>query len=362
MNNILVGFILKNFFKSFIKVVLIIYCFGIILNLFEEIEFFKNTEVGIFLPVILASIFVPSMIIKLLPFIIFISSMWFMIKIRNNKDLLILKIHGYSNIRIFFILACTSFLIGWSVLFIVNPFTSSMVKYYESTKAKYARDIDHLVSFNKNGLWIKESLKNGERIITAKKTNNFILSDVTIFEFNKNYSINNKVFAKKADINSNDWILSDVTIFKPLNGLLEKQNSVNYKINSIYNYEKIISLFNNSDTMSFLDLITNHKKLINNGYNKEFLNQSLHSMLVLPFFLFLMTSLASILTMSTLQKSENFKLFIVGLVICILVYYLKDLSIALGKTDRIPLTLSIWTPIIALSLFTFIGVLQINEK
>ena len=87
MNNILVGFILKNFFKSFIKVVLIIYCFGIILNLFEEIEFLKNTEVGIFLPVILASIFVPSMIIKLLPFIIFISSMWFMIKIRNNNNI-----------------------------------------------------------------------------------------------------------------------------------------------------------------------------------------------------------------------------------------------------------------------------------
>ena len=90
-------------------------------------EFFKNTDVGIFLPVVLTSIFVPSMIIKLLPFIIFISSMWFMIKIRNNKDLLILKIHGYSNIKIFFILAITSFLIGWIILFVASPFTSSMV-------------------------------------------------------------------------------------------------------------------------------------------------------------------------------------------------------------------------------------------
>ena len=85
-------------------------------------------------------------------------------------------------------------------------------------------------------------------------------------------------------------------------------------------------------------------------------------MLVLPFFLFLMTSLAAILTMSALKKTENFKFIILGLVFCVMVYYLKDLSIALGKTDRIPLILSIWTPIIALSLFTFIGVLQINEK
>ena len=45
-----------------------------------------------------------------------------------------------------------------------------------------------------------------------------------------------------------------------------------------------------------------------------------------------------------------------------MIYYFKDLSLALGKTDRIPLILSIWTPIIVLSSLTFIGIIQINEK
>ena len=75
-----------------------------------------------------------------------------------------------------------------------------------------------------------------------------------------------------------------------------------------------------------------------------------------------MTALASILTMNTLKRSNNFKFMVVGLILTVLIYYLKDLSIALGQTDRIPLILSIWSPIIALSFFTFIGVLQINEK
>lgn len=102
--------------------------------------------------------------------------------------------------------------------------------------------------------------------------------------------------------------------------------------------------------------------MVKKGYNDEFLNQSLHSMLVFPFFLSLMTGIASILTMHVIRKSENFKFIIVGLVTCVIVYYLKDLSLALGKTGRIPITLSIWTPIITLSLFTFAGILQINEK
>ena len=102
--------------------------------------------------------------------------------------------------------------------------------------------------------------------------------------------------------------------------------------------------------------------MINKGYNKQFLEQTYHSMLALPFFLFLMTSIAAILTMHTLKKADNYKFIILGLIICVLIYYFKDLSLALGKTDRIPLILSIWSPIIALSLYTSVGVLQINEN
>ena len=75
-----------------------------------------------------------------------------------------------------------------------------------------------------------------------------------------------------------------------------------------------------------------------------------------------MTALASILTLNTLKKSDNFKFIIIKLICSVLIFYFKDLSLALGQTDRIPLVLSIWAPVLALSLFTFVGVLQINEK
>ena len=128
MNSIILNYLLKNFLKTFFIFILIFYCFGMILNLFEEIEFFKNINVGILTPLILTSIFIPSMIIKFLPFIIFLSSMWFLLRIRNNRDLVTLKVFGYSNLKIFFILAFTSFILGWLILIIANPITSSMSK------------------------------------------------------------------------------------------------------------------------------------------------------------------------------------------------------------------------------------------
>ena len=252
MSNIFFNYLLKNFLKTFLIFILIFYCFGVILNLFEEIEFFKNIEVSILTPLMLTSIFIPSMIIKILPFITFLSSMWFMLRIRNNKDLLTLKVFGFSNFKIFMILATTSFVLGWLVLILANPITSSMSKYYEKTKSNYSKDIDHLVTFNRNGLWIKENIENGNRIISAKKPDGFFLVDVTIFHLNKQSNLTEKIVSTKANIKENIWALENVTLLKNENGMFEEEKFDIYKINSIYNHEKINSLFKNFDTMSFL--------------------------------------------------------------------------------------------------------------
>jgi len=288
--------------------------------------------------------------------------MWFITKIKNNKDLLVLKVYGYSNLKIFFILATTSFLLGWLILIIANPITSSMVMYYEKAKSQYARDIDHLITFNKNGLWIKENVEQGERIITAEKPEMYDLINVSIFQFNKDYELTSKIFAKKVNISTKNWVMEDVIISSLKNENFIKNKVEKYLIESNYDYAKINTLFNNADTVSFIDLTLNKNKMAEIGYNETFLKENLHSMLSIPFFLFLMTALATVLAMVSLRRYEGFKFFIIGFLISVIIYYFKDFSLALGRTDRIPIVLAIWSPVLALSFFTFVGVLQINEK
>ncbi len=362
MNNIILRYLIDGFLKNFLKVILFFFCFGIILNLFEEIEFFKNLNVSIFVPLFLTILFIPSIIIQLLPFIIFVTSMKFVMDIRNNKDLLNIKVFGFSNLKIFFILALTSFFIGWVILLFINPITSSMSQYYDKTKSSYSKDIDHLVSFNKNGLWIKEKLNDGQRIISAERGKEKELQNLIIYNFDKNYTLKEKIFSSSANIEKNEWLLNDVLLLKIKEQEIKKIKLENMTIDSKYTLEKIINLFKNFDTISFVDLIVNYNQLLDKGYNKIFLNQSLHAMLSMPFFLFIMTALACILIMNTLKKANKTKIIIFGIFSCVMIYYLKDLSIALGQTNRIPITLAYWIPIIIIGLFSFVGILQINEK
>ena len=362
MNKIILNYIIKNFLKSFFIIMIVFFCFGIILNLFEEIEFFKSLDVNFFTPLVLTSMIVPGIIIQSLPFIIFISSMWFMLKIRNNKDLLILKVYGYSNLKIFFILATTSFVLGWLVLVLMSPITSSLTKFYEKTKSNYSKETNHLISFNKNGIWIKESLNNTQRIISADKLDNYDLINVTIFHLDNEYQLIEKISSERINIKDFDWEIDQARIFKFEDNIFKSKEITNLKIKSVYNYDKITNLFKNFETISFLDLTLRYNKLISNGYNNLFLKQTLNTHLSLPFLLFLMTGIAAILTMHTLKDSNNLTYIILGLIVVVVVFYFKDLSLALGKTARISMTLSIWAPVIILSFFSFIGILQINEK
>jgi len=188
------------------------------------------------------------------------------------------------------------------------------------------------------------------------------LINVTIFQFNNDYELTSKIFAKKVNIRTKNWVLEDVTISSLKNENFIKNKVEKYLIESNYDYAKINTLFNNADTVSFIDLTLNKNKMAEIGYNETFLKENLHSMLSIPFFLFLMTALATVLAMVSLRRYEGFKFFIIGFLISVIIYYFKDFSLALGRTDRIPIVLAIWSPVLALSFFTFVGVLQINEK
>ena len=66
-------YLAKELIKIIFNISLIFFCLGIIMNLFEEINFFKDIDVGIYLPMTLSLLYVPSLLYNMFPFIIFLS-------------------------------------------------------------------------------------------------------------------------------------------------------------------------------------------------------------------------------------------------------------------------------------------------
>ena len=153
-------YLAKEFTKTVVNVTLTFFCLGFIVNLFEEINFFKDIDVGIYLPIIMSILFVPSLLYNMFPFIILLSGIWFFLKIKKSDEVTAMKVSGMSNFSIIIIPGLLSILLGIFIITSINPITSVLVKKYETIKGNYERDLDYLAAITENGIWIKEkSLK-----------------------------------------------------------------------------------------------------------------------------------------------------------------------------------------------------------
>ena len=362
MNNFVLNkYLVSEFFKSFFNVILIFCCLGLILNLFEEINYFKNYDVGIGLPIVLSLMIIPSIVINMLPFILFLSSMWAFIKLKNNRDILSLKTFGLSNINFLILFCFSAIFIGIVTLFAFTPMTSVVVKYYEDIKGKYDIDKSHLASINTNGIWIREKSKDNINIIKSQRLEGELLMNVSIYKFDKRNSLTKRIEGLKADISGNPWIIQEGFEIDYVNEGKKKEFQA-LEFPSTFSKDKLNSIYSNLDTISFYNLIKNMDQLINKGYNPKLLKEKKHFYLSLPFFLVLMVCLAGIFTLNSNDTRQNTYYLLLSIIACVIIFYFKNFSTALGATERIPLLLSVWSPIIILSLFCSVGIIQINEK
>ena len=186
--------------------------------------------------------------------------------------------------------------------------------------------------------------------------------DVSINIISEDILIKKRIEAEKANIFLNNWDIKNLKIFNfDKTGNVEIENKDHIEFISFYNVEKLNSLFKNLDTISFIELLTKSENLIIRGYEKKVRQKRSLFSLILYFFLALMTLLAAIFTINN-RNSNNINYLMIAVLTCAVIYYMKDLSVALGKSDRISPEISVWIPIIIISLINSIGLLQINEK
>ena len=344
--------------KSFLNVFMIMISLVFILNILKEIEFFSTKEANSFYPIYLSIMNSPSIIFEMFPFIFLIATQFFFLKLFNNDEINIFKYSGLKNIKIINILSLISFFIGILTITVFYSLSSNLQHYYLQVKNQFSKDKLYLAVINKNGLWIKDIVDGQTNIINSSKIDNNFLTNTFITTFDKEFNLIRSVKSNKIDIKDNEWLIYDATIFK--NNISQKSELVKFRSN--FNQERIESLFSNLSSLSLLkllDLRQNYKSL---NYSTVDVDMQIYKVATYPLLLVIMTILSSIIMLYT--KKSNSKVFkiIIGLFFSVVIYYINNFFNVMGSTEKLPLLVSIWTPIIFLVLINLIMLININEK
>ena len=352
-------YLIKKYLIKIFLVSSIFFALVLITNLIEEINFLKEENNQFYLPVWLTLLNSPSLLYEIFPFIILISTQIFFIDIIESKELFILKNLGLNNVKILQFLLIVTFGFSLFIVVIFYNFSSILKNQYLLIKNSFSGDNKYLAVVTENGLWIRDVLDNKTVIINADKISGPLLLNASITEFNSNYRIQNNFISKKIDVSKKNWIMYDTIISDEKNNST-KINKMTYLSN--FNLEKINSLFSDLSSLTFFELVKLKKdyKLI--GYSTNDINIQLQKIYSFPFLLSIMSVISCILMMNIKYQKNIILHIFIGIFLSVLIYYISHFSSLLGSNNKLPITLSVWFPVLILSIISSLGIIRINEK
>jgi lipopolysaccharide export system permease protein len=336
----------------------------LLINLLDEFNFFKSKKDLKFIFFIIFTILkVPNVLINLFPFIVLFGGIVFYLKIYNHNEVISLRVMGYSNIQIILIPALTSFVIGYIIVFLIAPFSSSMLKYYEQLRSEY-NDTKNLVFVNETGIWILDKNEKEKNIIRIEKINKDFLTanKITIYNYDISNNFIKRIDADEGIIKDKNWQLKKIHIITA-NKRNNKENYLdNFSYASNININELQNVYKNTETTSLLDINKEMLILEEKGYSTIDLRIRYQKLISFPIYLLAMSILSGLMIINLGKTSNYLKYGTYGVLISIIIYFLNDLSITIAKSGIISVDFSVWIPIFLIILINLVGITQVNAK
>ena len=353
-----IKFLINLFNISIFKIFIIFFIIVLITNILEQIEFFKDMDVSFAYLVFLSLLNTPSIVFEILPFIFLLSTQVFFIELINKNELEIFKYTGLNNIKIIKILGAYSFILGLIFIIFFYNISSVLKNSFLLIKNNYSEDNKYLAVITGNGLWIKDEINDNINIINADKVDNEFLLDVSITTFDKDFNIVEILQSKKVDITTKRWKIFYPTILKD-----NSQSILNELIlESNFDLKKINGLFSNLSSLTMIDLINLRESYKSLNYSVVEINSHLLKIFSYPLYLTLITIFSAIIMFNIGFRKNTFFKVTLGIFLSVVIYYINYFLGILGTNETIPVILSIFFPLIILSIINFISIIKLNEK
>jgi lipopolysaccharide export system permease protein len=357
-------YIINEYIKSLFVVIAVMLSIVLLINLLDEFNFFKSKKDLKFIFFIIFTILkIPNVLINLFPFIVLFGGIVFYLKIYNHNEVISLRVMGYSNMQIILIPALTSFIIGYIIVFLIVPFSSSMLRYYEDIRSEY-NDTKNLVFVNETGIWILDKNEKEKNIIRIEKISKdfLVISQITIYNYDSSNNFIKRIDATEGFIKDKNWQLNKVHIISS-NKKNNKENYLNnYNYISSVNISELKNVYKNTDTTSLLDINKEMSILEDKGYSTIDLRIRYQKLISFPIYLLAMSILSGLMIINLGKTSNYLKYGSYGVIISIIIYFLNDLSITIAKSGIISVDFSVWIPIFLIILINLVGITQVNAK
>ncbi|MBN36706.1 MAG: LPS export ABC transporter permease LptG [Rhodospirillaceae bacterium] len=345
-------YIAKRFLASIVLVsgVVIAVAFLIdVINLGDRASSRDEASFGLVLE--MALLRAPFLSLKVLPFAMLFGTMLTYVWLTRTHELVVSRASGVSAWQFLLPALTIALVLGAFMITVFNPLASAMVSRFEQLETQFLRGQSSLLAVSPGGLWLREGDGTRQFVIHANhvSASGGNLGDVIIFAFEEDDVFVERVDARRAVLNDGFWSLEEVMVTRP-DATVDRYDVL--EVPTELTVPRIQNSFASPETMSFWELPAFIQTMEDAGFSALRHKIHWHAILSIPLLLAAMVLVAATFSLRLTRRGRLGLFILAGLGTGFLLYFLSDISLALGMSGSLPPILSAWAPA---AIFAMIG-------
>lgn len=314
--------------------------------LIDLVELLRNfsSKHGVPFNIILSLVLMklPHLMLQVLPFALLFGAILALTRQSKNHELVVIRAAGVSVWQFLAPGLLVSFCIGVIAMTIINPVSSNLFARFKNTSAELLGEKQSSLQITEEGFWLRQGDGTSQSIVHAENANNSgaQLEAVTIWVYIDD-EWKRRIDAEHAVLRSGYWLLSDANITehnRPTEFMAE------LKIKTTLTKAQIQDSFASPDTLSFWHLPRFIRLTEAAGFSAAKYKMYWHSVLSLPALLCAMVLIAATVSLRLTRLGGVSRLIAFGTLAGFALYFVSDVTRALGMSGNLPVIIAAWAP------------------
>ncbi len=302
----------------------------------------------------------PYLLEILLPFIVLFSAMFALWRLNRQNEICVSRAAGLSIWQLLSPFMLVAFLIGTFDLFVFNTLSSGMLSQYQIMNKELIKNKSGGISISKTGIWLRYAADTGPIMVRVERINvdTQTLSNLTILEYNHDDLLQVRIDAEKANFVDKGLLLNKVWVY-PYGGSPKFHEDLSY--NTALSLHHIQDNKRDPETLSFWELPGFIDLLEESGLSSVKYRLYMQSLMARAIWLVSMVLLAAMAALRPIRQGKQFLFILPTTLIGFSLYFLHDITYAMGQSSTLPVILAAWSPVAISAMIGLVTLLHLEE-
>ncbi len=361
----LTRYILRGFLRAVLAVFAVITLVILLFTSVENLRRFGESGAHSGEVVRITLLQAPEVLYQVFPLVLMLASLVTFLRFARTSELVVMRASGISALRLIAIPVVTATLLGIFFVAAVNPFVAASIRRGQALEDDFDNQGSSLLSFSKEGVWLRQADPDGQTVIQAARTNadGTILTRVRMHRFDEMGALYARIDAPAARLTPGAWQLENATEWElDADDRFERTTSgERLQLPTALTSDEILESFAPPKTVGFWDLGRFISQMEESGFSGLRHRLFLQSELAKPALFAAMVLIGAAFALRPTRFGQTGVMILLAVLAGFALYFLKDFAESLGGRGQIPLLVAAWTPPVAAILLALSLLLHLED-